>query len=375
MKPIRKPKAKPKQAAPPPPPPGHPPAPFHATPAPGSSQAVPDSQLIDEQHVELTLAQRMGLVERPPTPLTEAKWEQVLSKFRERECASGATPCPICREGFRNEDQVLLSCSHVFHRTCIRSYERFARDRCCPLCRCKFYEKRLIHDGPRAFTRASAIRIQKCVRGYFTRKWYRKVLNSIPPKDPDERRQWFCEKLEEKANSLFSEMDATRAEADALFAEIDARRIDQSGEVEGEGGGALERWVPLGPVLSPPSSPPSRLASSQRVIEKRKPAAVTGHKEIDWDHVIGRALERGDTECPICMGELQRNGKSQVAWLSCTHVFHLDCICAFERFQVGGAAAMARDAGNVSSSGEPTEAGTACACPVCRAQYSRRQFD
>lgn len=49
--------------------------------------------------------------------VAEAKWEQVLSKFRERECASGATPCPICREGFRNEDQVIC-CGPVASEVC-----------------------------------------------------------------------------------------------------------------------------------------------------------------------------------------------------------------------------------------------------------------
>jgi hypothetical protein len=35
------------------------------------------------------------------------------------------------------------------------------------------YEKRLIHDGPQAYRRSCAVRIQAAVRGYFTRKWYR----------------------------------------------------------------------------------------------------------------------------------------------------------------------------------------------------------
>lgn len=51
--------------------------------------------------------------------------------------------------------------------------------------------------------------------------------------------------------------------------------------------------------------------------------------------------------CTLCAG---------VAWLSCTHTFHLDCIMAFEAFEL-------------SHGGTPS-------CPVCRAEgYQRRSFD
>lgn len=33
--------------------------------------------------------------------------------------------------------QVLLSCSHVFHKACLSSFERFTGAKSCPLCRCK----------------------------------------------------------------------------------------------------------------------------------------------------------------------------------------------------------------------------------------------
>jgi hypothetical protein len=57
--------------------------------------------------------------------------------------------------------QVLLSCSHTFHQTCLSSFERFGRQvqRCCPLCRCQAYEKRRIEDGERLWRHACAARI------------------------------------------------------------------------------------------------------------------------------------------------------------------------------------------------------------------------
>lgn len=37
--------------------------------------------------------------------------------------------------------QTLLSCSHTFHRACLRSFEMFSGSRICPLCRTNDYEK------------------------------------------------------------------------------------------------------------------------------------------------------------------------------------------------------------------------------------------
>ena len=67
------------------------------------------------------------------------------------------------------------------------------------------------------------------------------------------------------------------------------------------------------------------------------------------DQVLSSALQRGSTECAICLGPLERHGSKGVAWLSCTHVYHVDCIGAFEAFEL-------------SKSNRPS-------CPCCRAKY------
>lgn len=65
-----------------------------------------------------------------------------------------------------------------------------------------------------------------------------------------------------------------------------------------------------------------------------------------------RARLRACAECPICLHQLEREGRCEAqALLSCTHVYHLDCITAFETFEAARA-------------GQP-------ACPCCRAAYSR----
>jgi hypothetical protein len=52
-------------------------------------------------------------VARPPELLTEEQW--ALAHAASKARADEHTLCAICRDDFRADDQVLLSCSHVFH--------------------------------------------------------------------------------------------------------------------------------------------------------------------------------------------------------------------------------------------------------------------
>jgi hypothetical protein len=79
--------------------------------------------------------------------LAEEKWADVLRAARERACPD----CPICMTSFGGgREEVLLSCSHVFHDVCLVSFERFAAQTGmhagCPLCRAP-YEKLALGAG------------------------------------------------------------------------------------------------------------------------------------------------------------------------------------------------------------------------------------
>jgi hypothetical protein len=96
---------------------------------PGAAQRAPPS---NRPGAPLTLAQHLGLIPRPPALLTQQEWADVHLKARARQHST--SECPICQEGYSaNAPQVLLSCSHVFHASCLASFERYARVRCCPL--------------------------------------------------------------------------------------------------------------------------------------------------------------------------------------------------------------------------------------------------
>ena len=77
-------------------------------------------------------------------------------------------------EGFKDGREVLLSCSHMFHRNCLSSFENFMKsdERSCPVCRTTKYQKKITRYGSRAFEVICAIKIQKNYRGYSARKKY-----------------------------------------------------------------------------------------------------------------------------------------------------------------------------------------------------------
>ncbi|TWW70884.1 RING finger protein 32 [Takifugu flavidus] len=163
-------------------------------------RSLPDQNLqeegeyvLDSAPPPLTLAQKLGLVASPAPGLTEGEWRQV--KARSIQQGESGQPCAICREEFLLQPQVLLSCSHVFHKTCLQAFERFSRRKCCPMCRKEQYETRVIHDAAQLFRHKCATRIQAYWRGYATRKGFAILRKYSSPQDKHQRRKFFEEKV------------------------------------------------------------------------------------------------------------------------------------------------------------------------------------
>jgi hypothetical protein len=128
----------------------------------------------------------------------------------------------------------------------------------------------------------------------------------------------------------------------------------------GSGRGCREEAGARRRLAAPPGGQAARLAAqpacstaataSSTQQQQQQPVALPSSEEA-WAAVIGRACERGEVDCAVCLGPLARRGGQAVAALSCSHIFHVHCIAAFE---------MCR--GGVAS------------CPVCRQGCSRREF-
>ncbi|UJR30165.1 hypothetical protein I4U23_017705 [Adineta vaga] len=325
---------------------------------------IPDSQTAINSHRQRgTLAERIGLIEvnnKTSNHLSEAAWNEVKQQSNNRQDSN--CPCAICQEDFGLGQQVLLSCSHVFHRACLQTFEKFVSHnangtdlRTCPLCRRSQYEKRIIYEGANIHRAKCAARIQAAWRGYIVRQWYKnfRLDMSHIPDDTKLRRKFYQEKLSQITDRIISSCDF---DLNDLFNEID-RNVEKA-----------------------------------RAIRQAFDARIRTIDEDEWRKIKERAKQRNELECSICKCALQpvivetivkkpmkttknklekllpqvksieqkpivkkfeqQSTKRPLMLLSCTHVFHATCLQMFEEYCC-----------------DPTPN-----CPVCRTVYQKNTF-
>ncbi|XP_054430771.1 RING finger protein 32 [Pteronotus mesoamericanus] len=286
----------------------------------GPKEADPEKEyVLDPKPPPLTLAQKLGLIEPPPPPLSSEEWE----KARQRSVSQGDStqPCPVCKEEFQLRPQVLLSCSHVFHKACLQALEKFTGRRTCPLCRKRQYQTRVIRDGARLFRAKCATRIQACWRGHAVRKWYQDLRRALPPTDAQLRRRFFEEKFTEISQRM---LRSYHTDVDELLAEID-----------------------------------HCLAVNRSVLQQLDQQCGRRLSDDDWRKIQAQALRRDTHECSICLTPLSRGGGPpgrRTALLSCSHTFHHACLLALEQLSWGDVAPFH-------------------ACPLCRSCYQKKVLE
>ncbi|KAK2185902.1 hypothetical protein NP493_217g01016 [Ridgeia piscesae] len=294
--------------------------------------------VLDPKPPPPSLAQKLGLVPGPEDPLSEGDWQHVKGKSNERE--DSRQPCVICKEDFQMAEQVLLSCSHVFHRACLEAFERFTGRKSCPMCRKESYETRVIHEGAHAYRNACATKIQATWRGYVVWSWYKKLRETRPPNNPTLRKKFYEEKLKSitdrmlksldlGVNSFLSTIDASLAASREVF-----RQFDTAMGVVSE-----EQWTSIQQI------------AVQRGLSDC-PICLTTLEDEDHDDVTDIQNEASGMTCEKgCQHVTSRTRCRQMALLSCSHVFHRACLEAFEEFSVGDRKYV---------------------CPVCRAIYQKK---
>ncbi|CAK9023647.1 unnamed protein product [Durusdinium trenchii] len=297
---------------------------------------------IRRHQASLSLAQRMGLVAEPAQPLTSMQWEVVKHRSDTRE--DSEVPCSICLEDFRMRPQVILSCSHVFHGECLRSFERFAGKRQCPLCRCPYFDATIHHSGLMVWRKKCASRIQRAWRGYLSRKelFNELRLPSVRKEAPTLHRRFCGKALQVLGGKLEKACEDHEDALDKFLEELDGSVAKSSAAIR-DGLCGFEQLH--GGIQPPPDGSQAEVIS-----------AVKGTEQWSWSSARRAARCRGEeVDCPICFQpcHLADRQSDRVELLSCTHVFHRCCIMSFESFHVF----------------------EVHLCPVCRQHYERRPWN
>ena len=228
-------------------------------------------------------AQQMALVHAPPArPLTELEWAAVKAKSRVRRDA--ADGCSVCQDAFGLQPQVLLSCSHTFHRACLAGVERCIRRQCCPLCRCERYEVRLIHDGARECRRQAATRLQAAWRGYCVRLAFGDALARRMAENPVLARRFSAKAVSAFTGRALQALSDHATHVDSFLAELDAQR---------------------------------RSSTMQLVALLDAYASA----RVDWPSVWRTAAARAEQECPICLQALELRRSVLLRCVRCSAVW------------------------------------------------------
>ena len=329
-----------------------------ARPAATAAAAGGGSSVLADPELQLAVAAKLALALEPAAaPLTEAEWRGCERQAEARQDLA-TQPCSICMEQLASAAQTMLSCSHVFHSACLASFERYvcAGRRTCPVCRKEHYEKRQIEQGALAVNDGAARVIQALLRGWMTRRRFRRELARYYAEGGGEagrRHGFFAQRIGGVSDRLLAALDERQDSVDSLLAQLDDSvansratfdRADAAVARAAAGGGGSD-W--------------RGLAAEQRsaaAAATTTSAALPPLPRTDWAAVMECAVVRAEPSCPICMNRVSLDPPSSgatrrpVALLSCSHVFHASCITAFEKFNILDT----------------------CQCPVCRERYESK---
>ncbi|CAM9321601.1 unnamed protein product, partial [Hapterophycus canaliculatus] len=258
-----------------------------------------------QRRVTVTFAQIRGLEEPPEPTLTPGEWSIVEAKALAR--GDEAAPCPICREAFRGESQVILSCSHVFHKACLSSFENFVRvkeERSCPLCRKVDYQKRATRQGAMAWRQLCARRLQCAYRRHRARQQYRVLLRrqyAAGLGNTLRRREFLTRQAAEGAGKLAAALERREDSIDRLLGELD-RSLAFSRHVFGHTSATAPVSAGSATISGAPGGSRGNADGNTRAadLSSEEPPGKE-EKERLWTEAWRKAGDRGEDECPICM--------------------------------------------------------------------------
>ena len=264
---------------------------------------------------KLTFAEKVGLKKITNFPLSLEEWKQVELKTIKREDFKG--DCPICMEKLSSRESLILSCSHVFHKICLKNFERFSQVTKCPLCRCERYECKTYTKDKEYFVKKSVDIIQRNLRGYLTRyKLYKKIFKNNMPKSKGLRNLYSYWKMRDLTDKMMKEIERQNKINQELFNDV------------------LKEHEEL-----------IRMENKEKELEEKNKKK----EEKNWKNIVNKMEQREQHVCAICLCEFKNKS---LYVLDCTHCFHKNCLDSFERF----------DPYYIKR------------CPICRANYTKKEI-
>ena len=263
---------------------------------------------------KLTFCEKVGLQKIKNFPLSLEEWKQVEAKTFKREDFKG--DCPICMDKLSNRESVILSCSHVFHKICLKNFEHYSQVSKCPLCRCERYECKTYTKDKEYFVKKSVDIIQRNLRGYLTRyKMYKKIFKYNMPKCKRLRNLYSYWKMRDLTDKMMKEIERQNKINEELFNDV------------------LKEHQEL-----------IRMENKERQLEEKSKKK----EEKNWNNIVNK-MEKRDHTCAICLCEFKNKS---LYVLDCSHCFHKNCLDSFERF----------DPYYIKR------------CPICRANYTKKEI-
>ena len=263
---------------------------------------------------KLTFAEKVGLKKIKNFPLSLEEWKQVELKTIKREDFKG--DCPICMEKLSSRESLILSCSHVFHKICLKNFEHYSQVSKCPLCRCERYECKTYTKDKEYFVKKSVDIIQRNLRGYLTRyKMYKKIFKYNMPKCKRLRNLYSYWKMRDLTDKMMKEIERQNKINEELFNDV------------------LKEHQEL-----------IRMENKERQLEEKSKKK----EEKNWNNIVNK-MEKRDHTCAICLCEFKNKN---LYVLDCSHCFHKNCLDSFERF----------DPYYIKR------------CPICRANYTKKEI-
>lgn len=294
----------------------------------------------------LSLAQKRGLVQKPPEPLKSEQWYTIVETAKSRLKKSSS--CSICMEQFGISTQVVLSCTHVFHKNCLNSFEKYNRNnqtiKKCPLCRFEDYEKSPFVEGTRIYIEIAASKLQATIRMRLKRVEFMEKLNQIGKLNLSSKRlkeSLVVYNLDKTLNRITNSINKKARYLKNTSEGIDSLK-DKHIQLMEDYEANVER------LLRKRHQDTNLMNLLEELMEKEIFRGY-GFKEQaqlkNWKASLARASSRTKDDCPICISPLGE--PKSVVLTSCSHLFHGRCLISFEEFS------------------QRKE------CPLCRERYKR----